>query len=237
MFYFGTNTKQHLDIQNHEDVVEIASLLAKSHKDVQFFVLPTMPLVRELKKASHGTGLWVGAQRVSGTQKNVTGKISAKLLADSDLDLVMVGHAERRAFGARPARGGADRKPARDLKDENRRVRKFAEPAIPEEVTGKELEKREAFALQSLALENAEMVAKHLVALNMFLESDPERAYWHGQSAVFRAGRVAIVREKAGIAALHFKKFDVAIKESHATRCNGVSVRVSQGLPPNSALR
>jgi hypothetical protein len=125
---------------------------------------------------------------------------------------------DRKAFGARPARGGADRRPARDLKDENRRVRKFAEPAIPEEVTGKELEKREAFALQSLALENAEMVAKHLVALNMFLESDPERAYWHGQSAVFRAGRVAIVREKAGIAALHFKKFDVAIKELRAAQ-------------------
>ena len=130
---------------------------------------------------------------------------------------------DRRTSGSRPARGGAarggaDRRPPRDLKDENRRVRKFAEPAIPEEVTGKELEKREAFALQSLALENAEMVAKHLVALNMFLESDPERAYWHGQSAVFRAGRVAIVREKAGIAALHFKKFDVAIKELRAAQ-------------------
>jgi hypothetical protein len=130
---------------------------------------------------------------------------------------------DRRTSGSRPARGGAarggaDRRPPRDLKDENRRVRKFAEPAIPEEVTGKELEKREAFALQSLALENAEMVAKHLVALNMFLESDPERAYWHGQSAVFRAGRVAIVREKAGIAALHFKKSDVAIKELRAAQ-------------------
>ena len=125
---------------------------------------------------------------------------------------------DRRTSDAKPARGGADRRPTRDLKDENRRVRKFAEPAIPEEVTGKELEKREAFALQSLALENAEMVAKHLVALNMFLESDPERAYWHGQSAVFRAGRVAIVREKAGIAALHFKKFDVAIKELRAAQ-------------------
>lgn len=104
------------------------------------------------------------------------------------------------------------------IKDENRRVRKFAEPSIPEEVTGKELEKRDAFALQSLALENAEMVAKHLVALGMFLESDPERAYWHGQSAVFRAGRVAIVREKAGIAALNFKKYDVAIKELRAAQ-------------------
>jgi hypothetical protein len=123
---------------------------------------------------------------------------------------------------ARPSnqgsRGAGDRRAGRELKDENRRVRKFAEPAIPEEITGKELEKREAFALQSLAIENAEMVAKHLVALTIFLESDPERAYWHGQSAVFRAGRVAIVREKAGIAALHFKKYDVAIKELRAAQ-------------------
>lgn len=124
--------------------------------------------------------------------------------------------------GTKPDRG-SDRRRTSDRprtvgQDENRRVRKFAEPAIPEEVTGKELEKRDAFALQSLALENAEMVAKHLVSLGMFLESDPERAYWHGQSAVFRAGRVAIVREKAGIAALNFKKYDVAIKELRAAQ-------------------
>lgn len=106
----------------------------------------------------------------------------------------------------------------RVVNDENKRVRKFAEPAIPEEITGKELEKREAFALQSLAVDNAERVAKHLVALTMFLESDPERAYWHGQSASFRAGRVAIVRERAGIAALNFKKYDVAQKELRAAQ-------------------
>ena len=116
----------------------------------------------------------------------------------------------------RPQRGGSERRssaPRTLERDENRRVRKFAEPPIPEDVTGKELEKRDAFALQSLAAENAEAVAKHLVCINLFLESDPERAYWHGQAAVFRAGRVAIVRERAGIAAVHFKKFDVAQKE------------------------
>jgi tetratricopeptide (TPR) repeat protein len=85
-------------------------------------------------------------------------------------------------------------------------------------VTGKELEKKDAFALQSLAQENGEMVAKHLVALEMSLESDPEKAYWHGQSAVFRAGRVAIVREKAGIAALRFGKYEIAIKELRAAQ-------------------
>ena len=106
----------------------------------------------------------------------------------------------------------------RIVNDENKRVRKFAEPPIPEEVTGKELEKREAFALQSLAADNAERVAKHLVCISMFLESDPERAYWHGQSAAFRAGRVAIVRERAGIAALNFKKYQEAQKELRAAQ-------------------
>ena len=112
-----------------------------------------------------------------------------------------------------PAMRGNDR---RIVNDENKRVRKFAEPPIPEEITGKELEKREAFALQSLAADNAERVAKHLVALTSFLESDPERAYWHGQSAAFRAGRIAIVRERAGIAALNFGKYQEAQKELRA---------------------
>ena len=117
--------------------------------------------------------------------------------------------------GPRPARGGVGRE-RNDLRDENRRVRKFAEPEIPIEVTGKELEKRDAFALGTLAAENGEVVAKHLVCINLFLESNPERAFWHGQAAVFRAGRVAIVRERAGIAALNFQKYEIAQKELRA---------------------
>ena len=99
MFYFGTNTKQQLNQEQHEEVVEIAALLAKSNKDTQFFVLPTMPLLVPLKKMSFGSGLWVGPQRVSGTEGNTTGEISAKLIKEIDADLVMVGHAERRALG------------------------------------------------------------------------------------------------------------------------------------------
>lgn len=99
MFYFGTNTKQQLNQEQHEEVVEMAALLAKSNKDTQFFVLPTMPLLVPLKKMSFGSGLWVGPQRVSGTDENTTGEISAKLIKELDADLVMVGHAERRALG------------------------------------------------------------------------------------------------------------------------------------------
>ena len=99
MFYFGTNTKQQLNQELHEEVVEMAALLAKSNKDTQFFVLPSMLLVVPLKKMSFGTGLWVGSQRVSGTENNTTGEISGKLIKELDADLVMVGHAERRAMG------------------------------------------------------------------------------------------------------------------------------------------
>lgn len=99
MFYFGTNTKQQLSQELHEEVIEIAALLAKSNKDTQFCVLPSMPLLVPSKKMSFGSGLWVGPQRISGTQENTTGEISAKLIKDLDADLVMVGHAERRALG------------------------------------------------------------------------------------------------------------------------------------------
>ena len=124
----------------------------------------------------------------------------------------------QRRPGDRPSRPPMRPNDRRVVSDENKRVRKFAEPPIPEEVTGKELEKREAFALQSLAADHADRVAKHLVCLTRFLETDPERAYWHGQSASFRAGRVAIVRERAGIAALHFKKYHEAQKELRAAQ-------------------
>jgi hypothetical protein len=67
----------------------MAALLAKSNKDTQFFVLPTMPLLVPLKKMSFGSGLWVGPQRVSGTDENTTGEISAKLIKELDADLVM----------------------------------------------------------------------------------------------------------------------------------------------------
>lgn len=115
-------------------------------------------------------------------------------------------------------RESGKRTPGRPLRprEEPRRVRKFSDPEIPEGITGEELEKRERYQLSGLAAENAVTVAKHLVALSQFLEIDPERAYWHGQSASFRAGRLALVRERAGIAALKSGRFDVAQKELKA---------------------
>lgn len=109
--------------------------------------------------------------------------------------------------------------PGRPLRAKPERVRRTSlveEPEIPAEITGEELPRIENFQLQSLALENAERVRKHLVALIQFLPTDPELAFKHGQAAVFRAGRIAIVRERAGIAGVESGHYEIAQKDLRA---------------------
>lgn len=99
-FYFGTNTKRDLDRQSHIDIVKSAIALSEVHPDVQFFVLPPDPLFGELKALAAGSNVWIGSQNVTYTTgPNVTGEVSARLLSEIGSDLVMAGHAERRALG------------------------------------------------------------------------------------------------------------------------------------------
>ena len=71
------------------------------------------------------------------------------------------------------------------------------EPLIPEEVTGEELEKSARAELLSLSADNAKVVARHLVCVDLFIDSDPERAHLHGMAAAHHAGRLAVARETA----------------------------------------
>lgn len=114
----------------------------------------------------------------------------------------------------RPPRGGVNREPSRS--EEERRLRNFETPSIPADITGEELEKKILFQLESLTPGNAKSVARHMVALDRFLELDPNRAHMHGKEISFRAGRLGIVREKAGVAALRAGEFKEALKELRA---------------------
>ena len=67
-----------------------------------------------------------------------------------------------------------------------------------------------------MAPENAEVVAKHLVAITRFLEIEPDLAYRHGQEATYRAGRIGLVRELAGLAALRSGRHEIAVKDLRA---------------------
>lgn len=90
------------------------------------------------------------------------------------------------------------------------------EPVIPDEVTGEELEKTARAELLSLSADNAKVVARHLVCVSLFIDSDPERAYLHGMAAAHHAGRLAVARETAGYAAYRAGKYEIALRELRA---------------------
>jgi len=101
-------------------------------------------------------------------------------------------------------------------RDQSRIRPRIFEPDIPEEVTGEELEKSVRAELLSLSAENAKVVARHLVCINIHMDSDPELAHRHGIAAAHHAGRLAVVRESAGYAAYRAGYYEIALKELRA---------------------
>jgi tetratricopeptide (TPR) repeat protein len=101
-------------------------------------------------------------------------------------------------------------------RDQSRIRPRIFEPDIPDDVTGEELEKSVRAELLSLSAENAKVVARHLVCINIHMDSDPELAHKHGVAAAHHAGRLAVVRESAGYAAYRAGYYEIALKELRA---------------------
>ena len=101
-------------------------------------------------------------------------------------------------------------------RDQSRIRPRIFEPDIPEDVTGEELEKSVRAELLSLSAENAKVVARHLVCINIHMDSDPELAHKHGIAAAHHAGRLAVVRESAGYAAYRAGHYEIALRELRA---------------------
>ena len=72
--------------------------------------------------------------------------------------------------------------------------------------------------MKTLSKENADWVARHLVAASELLEDDPELAHLHAQSAARRAGRIAVVRETLAITAYATGDFALALRELRTYR-------------------
>jgi tetratricopeptide (TPR) repeat protein len=89
---------------------------------------------------------------------------------------------------------------------------------LPEQVTGRELDRAVATQLKSLPEKLALRVARHLVAAGLVLESDPQTAYRHTLAARARAGRLAVVREAVGEAAYAAGEYAEALQELRAAR-------------------
>ena len=92
------------------------------------------------------------------------------------------------------------------------------EPSVPADVQARSLEASARRELRALGRANAENVARHLIMVQRLLDTDPELAYRHARYAVSHAGRVAVVRESAGIAGYLAGHYTEALRDIRAAR-------------------
>lgn len=95
---------------------------------------------------------------------------------------------------------------------------RIREPELPDDVTGKELDRSVWTELRTLSKENAQGVARHLVAAAQALEDDEDLALEHAEHAAKRAGRVAAVREALGFVRYRRGEFADALREFRTAR-------------------
>ena len=114
-----------------------------------------------------------------------------------------------------PQRGGAGRERPFQAADERPR---HNDPALPEDVTARDLHPSARNELKTLSKENAEHVARHLAMASRLIDEDPALAHQHALAASRRAGRIAIVRETLGITAYANEDFALALRELRTYR-------------------
>ncbi|MBM7510073.1 tetratricopeptide (TPR) repeat protein [Nocardioides salarius] len=97
-------------------------------------------------------------------------------------------------------------------------------PELPDDITGKELDRSVIAQLKGLPEKLAARVARHLAAAGALIDEDPETAYQHTLAARARAPRLAVVREAAGEAAYAAGHYAEALADLRAAkRMNGAT--------------
>lgn len=112
--------------------------------------------------------------------------------------------------------GPRDRRPAES--DRAPSQNRVDAPEIPEDITPQDLEPEIRRDLRTLNKENADAVARHLVAAMWALEENPQLALRHGRAAKARAGRIGVVREMLGVIAYSCGEWAETLSELRAAR-------------------
>ena len=126
--------------------------------------------------------------------------------------------------GDRPGRKNDWKRPADQQGTRSDEQARYDGPELPEEITGRELDRSVSAQLKGLPEKLAARVARHLAAAGMLVDEDPETAYQHTLAARSRAPRLAVVREAAGEAAYAAGHYAEALAELRAAkRMNGAT--------------
>ena len=99
-FWVGTSWKMNKSLA---EALSFAKALAVDdahrHRHIHRFVIPPFTACRQVKEALVGTSVKVGAQNMHWADEGAwTGEISPIMLQDCGLDIVELGHSERRAY-------------------------------------------------------------------------------------------------------------------------------------------
>lgn len=99
-FWIGTSWKMNKTLSEAQAfATALAAADATRHPEIQRFVIPPFTLVREVKALLAQTSVKVGAQNMHWADRGAwTGEISPLMLTDCGLDIVELGHSERREF-------------------------------------------------------------------------------------------------------------------------------------------
>lgn len=96
-FYFGSNFKMHKTLAEVKTFVQLLKDTYGDQPDLQLFIIPPFTSLGGLQGVTRPQNLWIGAQNMHWASSGAyTGEISAPMLSDLGVDLVMLGHAERR---------------------------------------------------------------------------------------------------------------------------------------------
>ncbi|MFD3595694.1 hypothetical protein ACFWU5_23465 [Nocardia sp. NPDC058640] len=121
-------------------------------------------------------------------------------------------------FGGDDRRRGGEGARTMGGRPDDRRAARPEEPDLPEDVVASDLDPAVRRDLLSLDKNNADSVARHMVMAVELLEDDPRLALSHARAARQRAGRIAVVRETAGVVAYHAEEWAEALSELRTAR-------------------
>lgn len=98
-FYFGTNLKMYkTNYETQAFLRELKELLKDFHSDIlTLFVIPSFPALADAGRLLADSPLLLGAQNMHwADQGQFSGEVSADMLFELGVSLVMIGHSERR---------------------------------------------------------------------------------------------------------------------------------------------
>ncbi|WP_235959851.1 tetratricopeptide repeat protein [Nocardioides acrostichi] len=123
-----------------------------------------------------------------------------------------------------PERTSRDRRDRAERREPRADKAVYDGPELPDDITGRELDRSIAAQLKGLPEKLASRVARHLAAAGALVEEDPETAYQHTLAARARAPRLAVVREAVGESAYAAGHYAEALSELRAAkRMNGAT--------------